>query len=148
MDGIGGLGNDTVLQLWAEAREDWNDTVAQVGWCTAARSMWRHWRKYNSGALWHASSQLRRLLQQATASYSHSRGEPRHLTSQLPIHIKHLTSHPYQGISKTSTSQRHGSSSTRQTPPLASPTRCCSAAFSEAKPACTCPTPKLQTLFR
>jgi hypothetical protein len=31
MDGVGGLGNDTVLQLWAEAREDWNTTVAQVG---------------------------------------------------------------------------------------------------------------------
>ena len=49
MGGIGGLGNDTVLQLWAEAREDWNDTVAQVGWCTAARDMWRHRRKENSG---------------------------------------------------------------------------------------------------
>ena len=30
MGDVGGLGNDTVLQLWAEAREDWNDTVAQV----------------------------------------------------------------------------------------------------------------------
>jgi len=30
MEGGGGLGKDTVLQLWAGAREDWNDTVAQV----------------------------------------------------------------------------------------------------------------------
>ena len=49
--GVGGLGNDTVLQLWAEAREDWNDTVAQVCWCTAARDMWPRRRERFYGAI-------------------------------------------------------------------------------------------------
>ena len=84
MDGIGGLGNDTVLQLWAEAREDWNDTVAQVGCCGVCVSC------IIGLPLPRASSQLRRLLQRATASYNRSLGTAPtpNITTAYPYHLQ------------------------------------------------------------